>query len=268
MISAVANRAAPCRTRSKNRRSPPLPGLKIALRTAHGSRPLRINLPIFDPGGPLGIILTLFENYFLRQRNAFVKSDSAIAGCDCSSPRNQTKQQTKCPTGAYQKIEKIVMKRTLLFLLAFTSFAIAHQASSKPKSSAKQTSTKSEKTVTSEEVNQSANGWSYVKGEWIHPDGYKFVKGQVLRTTAKTGKAAPKATRKARAGECRKADSKDRSPYARQNGGRNGSRDQAKKPGDPAGAANRIAFVTARGVCPCSATLLPPGNIGVLPHSC
>jgi len=45
--------------------------------------------------------------------------------------------------------------------------------------------------ATSAEIAQSANGWSYVKGEWIHPDGYKYVKGQVLRTTARAGKAAP-----------------------------------------------------------------------------
>ncbi|HEX4641503.1 MAG TPA: hypothetical protein VH252_08960 [Chthoniobacterales bacterium] len=39
---------------------------------------------------------------------------------------------------------------------------------------------------------ESANGWMYVKGEWLHPDGYKFVNNKVLRTTAKTGKSAPK----------------------------------------------------------------------------
>jgi hypothetical protein len=83
------------------------------------------------------------------------------------------------------------MKRALLFLLAFTSFAIAHQAWSKPTPSPKLTSNKSEKKTISEKIALSANGWSYVKGEWIHPDGYKYVKGQVLRTTAKAGKAAP-----------------------------------------------------------------------------
>jgi hypothetical protein len=88
------------------------------------------------------------------------------------------------------------MKRALLFLLAFTSFLIAHQAWSEPPSSSKLTSNKSEKKsggqkTISEKIALSANGWSYVKGEWIHPDGYKYVKGQVLRTTAKAGKAAP-----------------------------------------------------------------------------
>ena len=39
---------------------------------------------------------------------------------------------------------------------------------------------------------ESANGWMFVKGEWVHPDGYKFVNNKVLRTTAKTGKPVPK----------------------------------------------------------------------------
>jgi hypothetical protein len=39
---------------------------------------------------------------------------------------------------------------------------------------------------------ESANGWTYVNGEWIHPEGYKFVNNKIIRTTAKTGKPAPK----------------------------------------------------------------------------
>ncbi|HZE58342.1 MAG TPA: hypothetical protein VE031_10850 [Chthoniobacterales bacterium] len=38
---------------------------------------------------------------------------------------------------------------------------------------------------------ESANGWIYVNGEWVHPDGYKFVNNKVLRTTAKAGKTFP-----------------------------------------------------------------------------
>lgn len=37
-----------------------------------------------------------------------------------------------------------------------------------------------------------AEGWSYVKGEWSHPDGYKYVKGRVVRTGAGTHKSPPK----------------------------------------------------------------------------
>jgi hypothetical protein len=39
---------------------------------------------------------------------------------------------------------------------------------------------------------ESANGWVYLNGQWIHPDGYKFVNNKILRTTAKTGQAFPK----------------------------------------------------------------------------
>lgn len=83
------------------------------------------------------------------------------------------------------------MKRYLIFLVALTCFTIVLHPSAASAKTPKHTSTKNAKTVTSEEVNQAAHGWSYIKGEWIHPDGYKYVKGQVLRTTAKLGKAAP-----------------------------------------------------------------------------
>jgi hypothetical protein len=43
----------------------------------------------------------------------------------------------------------------------------------------------------------SGEGWSYVKGEWIHPDGYKYVKGQVLRIGGQTQKNPPKPPSKA-----------------------------------------------------------------------
>ena len=85
------------------------------------------------------------------------------------------------------------MKRFLLFLLAFTSFAIALQAAPTPAPAPKRTSSKSEKISGPQEtLAQSANGWTFVKGEWVHPEGYKFVNGKVLRTTARTGKAFPK----------------------------------------------------------------------------
>jgi hypothetical protein len=80
------------------------------------------------------------------------------------------------------------MKRNLFFLLALTSFAIALHPSA---ASAKSPKKNSSKTATATEVVQDAHGWSFVKGEWIHPNGYKFVKGQVLRTTAKIGQPAP-----------------------------------------------------------------------------
>ncbi len=83
------------------------------------------------------------------------------------------------------------MKRHFFFLIALTSFAVALHPSTASAKSPKKTSTKSEKAVTSAEVVQAAHGWSYVKGEWVHPNGYKFVKGQILRTTARIGQPAP-----------------------------------------------------------------------------
>jgi hypothetical protein len=35
-------------------------------------------------------------------------------------------------------------------------------------------------------------GWSLVKGVWVHPDGYKFVQGRVIRTDTQTQKRPPK----------------------------------------------------------------------------
>jgi hypothetical protein len=81
------------------------------------------------------------------------------------------------------------MKRTLFFLLAFTSFTVALEAAPTPTPDPKRTSTKNAQTTRPQEsIAQSANGWSYVKGEWVHPDGFKYVNGKILRTTARTGR--------------------------------------------------------------------------------
>lgn len=86
------------------------------------------------------------------------------------------------------------MKRILFFLSIFTGFTLALHASPTPPP--KHTSNKTEKKTggartVSEEIVLSANGWSYVKGEWVHPEGYKYVNGKILRTTARAGKKAP-----------------------------------------------------------------------------
>jgi len=83
------------------------------------------------------------------------------------------------------------MKRTFLFLLAFASFAMVLQPSPASAKSPKHSQKKSSAQATASEIARSANGWSYLNGEWIHPDGYKFVRNQVLRTTAKPGRTAP-----------------------------------------------------------------------------
>jgi hypothetical protein len=89
------------------------------------------------------------------------------------------------------------MKRPLLFLAAFISFAVVLPAAPTPTPGPNRTSSKSEKKAAgprkvSEDVAQSANGWSFVKGEWVHPDGYKYVNGKILRTSARAGKPSPK----------------------------------------------------------------------------
>jgi hypothetical protein len=83
------------------------------------------------------------------------------------------------------------MKRIFLFLLAIASFTIVLHPSPASAKSPKRSQKKSSAQATASEIARSAHGWSYVNGEWIHPDGYKFVRNQVLRTTAKPGKAAP-----------------------------------------------------------------------------
>src|SRR4051812_36298709 len=59
---------------------------------------------------------------------------------------------------------------------------------SRSSSSAKTT----DRVPTRAQLIESANGWMYVNGEWVHPEGYKFVNNQIIRTTAKTGRSVPK----------------------------------------------------------------------------
>ena len=42
-----------------------------------------------------------------------------------------------------------------------------------------------------------AEGWNYVKGEWMHSDGYKYVNGKVTRSGTQTHKRPPKPPAKA-----------------------------------------------------------------------
>lgn len=89
------------------------------------------------------------------------------------------------------------MKRNVLCLLTI-SLAVAGTLLAEPatKMRSKHSSTKTQKSggqnTAPNAVTESANGWTFVKGEWVHPDGYKFVNGKILRTTAKTGKSFPK----------------------------------------------------------------------------
>ena len=91
------------------------------------------------------------------------------------------------------------MKRKLSYLflagIVLAAFASADAAPTtkkkKKRTSAKTQSTQSQ-TATPAALTASANGWTYLNGEWTHPEGYRYVNGQILRTTAKAGRPAPK----------------------------------------------------------------------------
>jgi hypothetical protein len=59
---------------------------------------------------------------------------------------------------------------------------------------------------------ESANGWSRLNGEWVHPEGYKFVNNKVIRTTAKTGRQFPKPPGKLALEHTAKLESRTKSP--------------------------------------------------------
>jgi hypothetical protein len=61
---------------------------------------------------------------------------------------------------------------------------------------------------------ESANGWTRVNGEWIHPEGYKFVNNKVVRSTAKTGRAFPKPPGKLALENAAKLESRTKAPSA------------------------------------------------------
>ena len=98
------------------------------------------------------------------------------------------------------------MTRNLLSLIVLTTLAAAVSLNADPTPSADRTSNKVEspKPQANPKVvpkilpaPPSAEGWSYVKGEWIHVDGYKYVRGQVVRIGAQTHKSPPKPPSKA-----------------------------------------------------------------------
>lgn len=88
------------------------------------------------------------------------------------------------------------MKSSLFLIFTLASLTTTLSASPTPPPNSKHASVKAEKKngkqPTAHELAESANGWTYQKGEWVHPDGYKYANGKILRTTAKTGRASPK----------------------------------------------------------------------------
>jgi hypothetical protein len=102
------------------------------------------------------------------------------------------------------------MTRNILSLIVLATFAGGAALKADPTPAPDRTSTRTAKTARNEKSQartdaisktaptpSSATGWNYVKGEWVHPDGYKYVKGQVVRTGAQTHKSPPKPPSKA-----------------------------------------------------------------------
>jgi hypothetical protein len=86
------------------------------------------------------------------------------------------------------------MKRNVFCFLVTISLAMTAPTlrAEPPKSKHSSARTEKSRNTTANALLESANGWNYVKGEWVHPQGYKFVNGKILRTTAKYGQPLPK----------------------------------------------------------------------------
>jgi hypothetical protein len=90
------------------------------------------------------------------------------------------------------------MLKKLIALLVFSSFtivAVKAEPTPTPATTAQRQSSKKIKKEPAIKVVPATplkDGWSLVNGVWMHSDGYKFVKGQVVRTGTQTHKRPPK----------------------------------------------------------------------------
>jgi hypothetical protein len=84
------------------------------------------------------------------------------------------------------------MIRTILSIAILAALATASvQAEATPR---KRSSTQKKKETSTPKIVPATplvSGWSYVNGVWTHVDGYKLVKGQVVRSGIQTHKKAP-----------------------------------------------------------------------------
>src|SRR4029079_4022544 len=142
------------------------------------------------------ILIVSRKIYFLRRQKCFCK----IRRCDRwmrLRSNLEFDQPQVFPQGLLSRINEqmFTMKRRLFFLLSLASFACTLSASPTPAPAAKPTSTKIEKKgvaqVSPKDLLQSANGWNFVKGEWVHPTGFKIANGRIERTTARAGTQPP-----------------------------------------------------------------------------
>ena len=108
-------------------------------------------------------------------------------------------------TGKRTKRKNRRLIRNVLSLVGLTTFAAAVSLAAEPTPSADRPSSKDAKKIQSQKPEAKPNatakivpalplaeGWHYVKGEWIHSDGYKYVNGRVIRAGAQTHKSPPK----------------------------------------------------------------------------
>ena len=86
-----------------------------------------------------------------------------------------------------------MLKKTIA-LLVFSSFigGIALSAEPAPSSKKQRSQKTTKETVAATTPVQPLAAWSLVNGVWVHPHGYKFVRGKVVRLGIQTHKAAPK----------------------------------------------------------------------------
>jgi hypothetical protein len=96
------------------------------------------------------------------------------------------------------------MIRTIFSILVLGSITVAttvNAQSPAPSRSSKSASKKDAKLTAVSSSNTTPAStvpkWSLVNGVWVHPDGYKFVSGQVVRTGSQTHKTPPKPPTKA-----------------------------------------------------------------------
>ena len=91
------------------------------------------------------------------------------------------------------------MTRNILSLIALTTLVVGGSINAEPTPAAERNSSKNaskrqnQRTqAKTQSATPLAEGWSLVKGEWIHADGYKYVQGRVVRAGPQTHKKAPK----------------------------------------------------------------------------
>jgi hypothetical protein len=85
------------------------------------------------------------------------------------------------------------MTRHTLSLITLATFAAAASLRAEPPPNAKRAANKVDSQKSQASTNAaSVEGWTYVKGEWLHSDGYKYVNGRVIRVGTQTHKRPPK----------------------------------------------------------------------------